>query len=240
MNDYGSMFAAHDQKREQRRANADAVAEIVWRYFQPKSVIDLGCGLGFFLAGCATRGAEVQPVDADWVAPLETEVAKESYILHDLNQPFTSATRYDLAASIECAEHLEPHRSRDFVAELCALSDVVLFSAGIPGQGGSGHINLRWQTFWARAFADQGYKCYDPVRRRMAARDDALDWYAQNILLYVKDGTDVPDTLAEHEIAPAAASYVTRRLYSRRIKGFKKKLQDLEAKSANSGHGEAK
>ena len=68
----------------------------------------------------------------------------------------------------------------------------------------------------------------------MAAHEDALDWFAQNILLYVKDGAEVPETLAEHEISPAAASYVTRRLYSRRINGFKKKLADLEAKGPDN------
>ena len=168
-------------------------------------------------------------MDADWVGPLETEVPKERYTLHDLNQPYAEDRRYALAASIECAEHLEPSRSRAFVAELCALSDVVLFSAGIPGQGGSGHVNLRWQTFWARAFAEQGYRCYDPIRRRMAGHEDALEWFTQNILLYVKDGTGVPEILREHEIAPAAASYVARSLYSRRVNGFKKRLQEGKA-----------
>mgnify|MGYP003651180275 CR=1 FL=1 len=90
----------------------------------------------------------------------------------DLNQPVKLRKRHDLAASIEVAEHLLPERSESFVADLCKLSDTVLFSAGIPHQGGAGHINLRYQHEWAEIFAEQGYACFDPIRRRMAAMGD--------------------------------------------------------------------
>jgi hypothetical protein len=51
--------------------------------------------------------------------------------------------------SLEVAEHLQPKRSASFVADLVALAPAVLFSAAIPGQPGTDHINPRWQDEWA-------------------------------------------------------------------------------------------
>ncbi|EET47777.1 methyltransferase domain-containing protein [Thalassobium sp. R2A62] len=224
MKDYTEMFEAHDEQRDQRLRNGEYLADILWNYVQPKSVIDLGCGLGFFLKACEAKGASVHGVDGDWVEPLKPEIDKDNYTIHDLNTPFSADKRYDMASSIEVAEHLIPERSEAFVAELCALSDVVLFSAGIPGQGGSGHINLRWQDAWARMFAEHGYNTYDPVRRKMAGHNDAFYWFTQNTLLFAKDGAKTLKVLEEHRIEPNAASYVAKIPYNRRVKSFKKKV----------------
>ncbi len=222
---YDSMFESHVRQAGQRQANADLMAEILWRYFQPKSVVDLGCGMGFFLKSCAERGAEIQGADGDWVRGLDTEIPSEAYDIGDLNNPFRKDRRYDLAASIEVAEHLVPERSESFVEDLCKLSDVVLFSAGIPDQGGAGHINLRYQGEWARMFEAQGYGCFDPIRRRMAAFKGAHPWLMQNVLLYVKDGVEIGPLLEEHRIAPRAASYVGEWFYKKRVKVLRKKIQ---------------
>lgn len=231
IHDYETMFKGHVEQSERRQANADLMAEILWSYVQPKSVIDLGCGLGFFLKSCKARGATIKGVDGDWLAPGDSVIAKSYRQTADLNQPYTARKRYDLAATIEVAEHLSPDRSEGFVDDLCALSDVVLFSAGIPGQGGAGHINLRFQGEWAAMFQDRGYGCYDPIRRRMGAFEFVLPWLMQNVLLYVKDGVEISPALAEHRIHPRAASYVCDWHYNKRVKTFQRRLRAAKRKS---------
>ncbi|MGR3640166.1 hypothetical protein [Alterinioella nitratireducens] len=237
--DYDSMFSSHQGKAAKRQANADLLADTLWRYVQPKSVIDLGCGMGFFLKACADRGAEIRGIDGEWSKDVAPVVAKSALSYADLNQPVKLRKRHDLAASIEVAEHLLPERSESFVADLCKLSDTVLFSAGIPHQGGAGHINLRYQHEWAEIFAEQGYACFDPIRRRMAAMGDIYPWFAQNILLYIKDGTAIDPLLDEHRIAPQAASYVGLTLYHRRERNLARRLRKarMEAKLAKAGEG---
>jgi hypothetical protein len=93
---------------------------------------------------CKKNGAKITAIDNDWVKELETAAPIKRYVFHDLNQPFASKKRFDLATSFEVAEHLDPERSEPLVQELCALSDTIAFSAAIPGQSGSGHINLKW------------------------------------------------------------------------------------------------
>lgn len=231
IHDYDGMFAAHVQQAERRQASADLMVGILWRYVQPKSVIDLGCGLGFLLKACKARGAKIHGVDGDWVRPEDGVIPKSARQTADLNQPYKARKRYDMAASIEVAEHLSPDRSEGFVADLCALSDIVLFSAGVPGQGGAGHINLRFQGEWAQMFQAQGYGCYDPIRRRMAAVDGALPWLTQNVLLFIKDGVATSPLLDEHRIDPKAASYVCDWHYNRRVRSLKRRLKAVRAKS---------
>ena len=64
------------------------------------------------------------------------------------------------------------------------LADLVLFSAAIPGQRGSQHVNERWQSWWAGRFAEHGFVPIDCVRRRIWSNPSVDWWYAQNIILY--------------------------------------------------------
>ena len=232
---YRQMFAAHARERDRRAGWAAAIAAEVCAHRRPDRVIDVGCGLGFFLAAMAApegAGAEVTGVDADWVAGEATEIPRERYVLHDLERPFAVRGRFDLAACLEVAEHLSAARGPGLVADLTALSDWVLFSAAIPGQGGRGHINCRWQSYWADRFAERGYACYDPFRRALAAIPGMAPWFSQNLLLYVREGAEIPASLAPHRIAPQAADMVLphfhRRMLSAKDKRFRAAVAQLK------------
>jgi hypothetical protein len=110
--------------------------------------------------------------------------------------------KFDLAVSLEVGEHLPPVSSDDFVASLVGLSDVVLFSAAIPRQRGSNHVNERWQSWWAERFGAHGFVPVDCVRRRVWSDADVHWWYAQNTLLYVREAVldDHPELKREYEV----------------------------------------
>ncbi|KPQ09006.1 MAG: hypothetical protein HLUCCA09_02155 [Rhodobacteraceae bacterium HLUCCA09] len=231
---YRRMFDGHDRERVRRAGWAAAIAGALTDHFRPRSVVDIGCGLGFFLAAMGGRGADrLTGVDADWVEGLPTEIPRDRYLLHDLETPLPDLGRHDLAACLEVAEHLGAARGPSLVAELTALSDVVLFSAAIPGQGGRGHVNCRWQSYWAGLFAEHGHACYDPYRRRLAAMPDMAPWFAQNLLLFVREGGAVPDGIAPHRIAPQAADMVLPLVHTRLLRArerrFRAAVRQLEA-----------
>ena len=91
------------------------------------------------------------------------------------------------AVCVEVAEHLAPSRGPALVEELCALAPNVLFSAAIPGQGGTHHLNERWQSYWASLFRKHGYEPFDIIRPRVWDNSSVEYWYRQNCLLYVKN-----------------------------------------------------
>jgi len=75
-----------------------------------------------------------------------------------------------------------------FVADLVAMAPAVLFSAAIPGQGGVGHRNEQWPSWWAGHFATHGYLAYDVVRPAIWTDEAIPAWYRQNIVLYLDPG----------------------------------------------------
>ena len=60
---------------------------------------------------------------------------------------------------------------------------MIAWSAAIPGQGGHGHVNERWPTYWAELFKAHGYVLADPWRDALWDDPDVEPWYAQNLVL---------------------------------------------------------
>ncbi|WP_449394980.1 hypothetical protein [Devosia riboflavina] len=71
------------------------------------------------------------------------------------------------------------------------MAPAVLFSAAIPGQGGVGHLNEQWQSYWADHFAAHGYKPYDVLRDKIWTDEAVPAWYRQNAILFLNDETAV-------------------------------------------------
>lgn len=59
-------------------------------------------------------------------------VSESIFYAHDLTKPLHLNRRFDLALSLEVAEHLPKKSAEIFVDTLCKLSDTIIFSAAIP------------------------------------------------------------------------------------------------------------
>jgi SAM-dependent methyltransferase len=167
------------------RRSAEAVVPLILELVDVGSVVDVGCGVGTWLSVFRTHGVEdAMGIDGDHVPRERLEIPAEQFHAADLTQPPRIGRRFDLAISLEVAEHLPPSTSEQFVASLVGLADLVLFSAAIPRQHGSGHVNERWQSWWADRFAEHAFVPVDCVRRRIWSNSSVEWWYAQNVILY--------------------------------------------------------
>jgi hypothetical protein len=168
--------------------SARAVLPIIKDLVRPGSVVDVGCGRGAWLGVWAGLGlSDIQGLDGDYVDRTKLAMAASAFEAVDLTSLWPVQRRFDLAQSLEVAEHLAPEVGPQFVSQLCALSDVVMFSAAQPGQGGEMHINERTPSYWAGLFAGQGYAAFDCLRPQV--RDDkSIDpWYRFNTVLYANE-----------------------------------------------------
>lgn len=166
---------------------AHATLSILFDVLPIRSVADFGCGTGTWLATAMRLGAErVMGLEGTWLDLKVASIAPDCISLRDLESPILLSERFDLAISLEVAEHLSPQRAKSFVDDLCAVSDIVLFGAAIPGQGGEYHVNERWQSYWAGLFEANGYRTIDAVRATLWSDPNIPYWYKQNTLLYVE------------------------------------------------------
>jgi hypothetical protein len=100
--------------------------------------------------------------------------------------------------SLEVAEHLPEVHADRFVSLLASLSDEVLFSAAIPGQGGRHHVNEQFPSYWIRKFAAHGFRCFDFLRPMLWGRGDVDVWYRQNVIFFSRY-RDLPGELPSPE-----------------------------------------
>lgn len=167
--------------------------------YRPGSVADLGCGRGTWLKAFKDRGArKVVGYDGPWNE--QNNMVDQAIEFHsvDLNKPIDTGNmeRFDLAMSLEVAEHLEASSASDFVVSLTRLSDVILFSAAFTQQGGTNHINEQPHTYWAQMFALHDYAPYDLFRPLFWGDEEVEFWYQQNIFLYVRKDSPVAGLLS--------------------------------------------
>jgi hypothetical protein len=168
------------------RSSADVIVPPVMDWFSPASVIDLGCGMGEWLAAFQAAGVtEIHGVDGDHVDRDQLAIPEFTFKTHDFAEPYRENRRYDVAMSVEVAEHLDPEHGASLVRSLTELSDVVLFSAAAPHQPGLHHVNCQWPAYWSGLFSQRGYVAIDAIRPQVWS-DARVDWwYRQNLLLYV-------------------------------------------------------
>lgn len=195
--EYNSSF--FDALSPGARTSAAIVIPLVETLAGPASVLDVGCGVGSWLAEWEIRGVtDVFGIDGEYVAESALEIAREKFQPKDLRTPFSLGRRFDLVECLEVAEHLDEPYADGFVESLVSHADTILFSAAIPGQTGNHHVNEQWPSYWIPKFEKLGFRAFDVIRPRIWANRQIEVWYRQNILLFSKTLTfegaeNIPD-----------------------------------------------
>lgn len=179
------------QKSVHNGHSAKEVVPILMRLFTPRSVVDLGCGLGDWLHEFTVNGVEnILGIDGNWVEKQNLYINESHFLEKDLTTKLHLKQKFDLAMSLEVAEHLPEKAADSFVQTLTSLSDTIVFSAAIPGQGGQNHLNEQWHDYWVAKFEKHGFYCHDLIRPLIWENDNVEWWYKQNCFVF----TQVPTT----------------------------------------------
>ncbi|MGH6785379.1 MAG: hypothetical protein ACREBO_00995 [Novosphingobium sp.] len=156
--------------------------------FGARSLVEIGCGNAHWTqAGIDAGIGEYTIVDGPWNDRAQLLVDPARFVEADLAAPLRLPRRFDLALCTEVAEHLAEDSAEVLVDSLVAAADVVVFGAAIPYQGGYGHINERWPSWWRALFEQRGYRAFDLVRPRHWTDPAIHYWYRQNTFVYVAE-----------------------------------------------------
>jgi len=190
---YAREFFVTEMEGSQR--SAELVAPVCMELLEPTSVVDVGCGVGTWLAAFRDAGVETTTgFDGDYVDRDLLQIPLDSFVPIDLEERLSHGRRYDLAICLEVAEHLSPERGPSLIDDLTSLAPAVLFSAAVPFQGGTDHRNERWQDYWAGLFAERGFQLCDCIRPRIWGDSRVDPWYSQNALVYHDSSVQIADS----------------------------------------------
>ena len=177
----------YEKHRSGAIRSAEVMVPIVLGLVPAHSVVDIGCGDGSWLAVFQRFGVEdIVGLDGEYVDPGLLQIPRDCFQCFDLARPFRVGRVFDLAVSLEVAEHLPVESGPAFVESLTCLAPLVLFSAAIPFQGGEHHVNEQWPDKWAAYFREHDYLPIDFIRKRVWQNNQVEWWYAQNTLLFAR------------------------------------------------------
>jgi SAM-dependent methyltransferase len=184
---YDAVF--YECQAEKSSDSASSVVPVLINLIQPESVIDIGCGVGTWLQFFREFGVgEILGIDGDYIDRKRLRIPEDCFLGMDLSNPVVSIGRsYDLALCLEVAEHIPERSAHRLVDFITSLAPVAFFSAAVPGQGGTGHVNEQWPDYWGKHFADHGYKMLDVIRPKIWNMEHVEPWYCQNSFLYVRE-----------------------------------------------------
>jgi SAM-dependent methyltransferase len=200
--------------------NYDPIARAIVSTYQPKRVLDVGCGPGKLSRSLAHCGVNVTAIDG-YASP---DFSGTDIQFHpcDLNshQAITafvqkiSPSQFDVVVCLEVAEHLNPEVSDRLVQFLCSLAPIVIFSAAVPGQGGAGHINCQPRTHWHDRFVAANYHLAHLIRPKIIHQTEVPLWYRFNLLDYCQDNSrlnhnDTTRSLLECESVISTSFYTS-------------------------------
>lgn len=97
----------YENRDESTRSSARIIIEVLFDYYTPESVIDYGCGVGFWLKEFELNGiSDIYGIEGQWVDRSSILLKENQFQFSDLTKPLKHDNKYDLALSLEVAEHI--------------------------------------------------------------------------------------------------------------------------------------
>lgn len=175
-----------------------------------RPVVDLGCGLNYYMTVMYKAGYKVAGIDAvdahnnlmftrDLCEPMEDDkgiVMAYEKKRSDYTKPYTFLELNSLhnevrnVLSLECGEHLPYEGSLVYLDNIVAVAQggEVIMSWAIPGQAGHGHINCQTNAWVIEQMESRGYVINPELtlQLREAVRDCSCTWF-RNTLMYFQN-----------------------------------------------------
>ena len=225
---YGSTY--YNWRSNFAVSSAEAIVPFIMKCFSPTSVTDVGCAEGSWLSVFAKHGVnKIRGFDGPWVSKDELIISIEQFTTQDL-EIFKAPDNehFDLAISLEVAEHLDETSADNFVQQLTKLSNRILFSAAIPGQGGLHHLNEQPPSYWAKKFNRYGFDQLDFLRPIFWDDERIEWWYRQNFFIYEKRKHAIPKSQSSNQKATFLGAHLVHPT------AFKEKQIELDLKNISA------
>lgn len=148
------------EQREYWTGFFGTIADKLIAQHHPKTVLDAGCAMGYLVEALRDRGVEAYGIDISEYALSQVRQDIQPYCFHgSITEPLPPAMpqRYDLLVTIEVLEHLPEEEGKKAIANLCRLSDTIVFTSSPNDFTEPTHINVQQREYWGKLFARQDF-----------------------------------------------------------------------------------
>jgi cyclopropane fatty-acyl-phospholipid synthase-like methyltransferase len=153
-------------------------------FFDGKTVVDLGCGLGSYKSYFNQQGIFCNGYDGN---PNTEQLTNGQCKQLDLSKPAKLDMMYDWVLSLEVGEHIPAEFEDVFINNLhINNSKGIVLSWAIEGQAGTGHVNCRNNSYIIAKMMNLGYR-YDKEVSDMLRGDVDLWYFANTIMVFKKN-----------------------------------------------------
>jgi len=170
----------------------DTYDPVVWQNivnkYNPRTVLDIGCGEGHAIKWFLDNGVEAYGVDGSSLV-LEGSNVKERIFIHDFTQgkiQFGGILKPDLIWSCEFLEHVD-EKYQDNYMRLFQSAPVVALTYSEPqwSDGGHHHVNCQPQEYWNEVFEKYGF-AYDEKYSKHLRSIASARWVKPTVSVYYK------------------------------------------------------
>lgn len=184
--------AYYERSADAKRVTMRHIADSIVRDASPGTLVDVGCGGGFLLSaldarGVACFGLEYSQAGIDLCRSAGLDVRP-----FDLEHDTFAGYSFDVAVSMEVAEHLPASVADRFVDLLASLAPVVVFTAARPGQVGTDHVNEQPPEYWIERFAARGFAPHETLAdtwQHEWERLGVIECYRRNLMVFSRTAT---------------------------------------------------
>lgn len=156
----------------------------MWKYlcknYQIKSIIDVGCGMGYSIKEFIKYADFVIGIDGSEYVKNNSSM-KDYIVCHDFTKnKFILDKIYDLAWSSEFLEHVEEKYIDNYFSIFLSSRYCAVTYADI-GQSGHYHVNCQNKNYWINKFENSGFSFLekDTELLKEKAYEDALVYNSQ-------------------------------------------------------------
>jgi SAM-dependent methyltransferase len=153
--------------RKTTKSHAKTLSRVCIEQWQPKSVLDVGCSIGWTLDYFGSQGVKATGVDISEVAVSRArKLGRDAHVSCASALPFPDK-HFDVVISTDCLEHLTPADAPKAVREMCRVARVGIAVKVNPRldrdplwkliAGGSLHLTLQPVEQWLEWFRASGW-----------------------------------------------------------------------------------
>lgn len=180
----------HKTIEHEELPQAQRLAEYIATVVKPNVFLDFGCSSGLYLREIKHRLPSIPSFGFEFAEDAVKNALCADVIQCDLTVPLILEKKdHTVGICLEVLEHIHEDHWKPVLTNITNLCDRIIFSAAVPGQGGTGHINCRNKIDWIRRFHSFGFVVDLDATKHLITYIKAVDhmgWFVMNVMVLVK------------------------------------------------------